>query len=269
MQLDSAADDVERRPRVPAGGAAIVAEVSDVRRRVLVRRSAAQAVLRIGGVLKRRPGEPRIVEPEDGGTCMSSGEIGDLRVVAVHHERRILRQPGDGAAPALRDELELPVAVELVAEEVCEQDRPGPDPAHHLGERALVDLEQAQLRVSRGEEGRGDAGDEVRARAVVREPEARAQDLGRHRRGGRLPVRRRHDRGAGGQPGGEAVDRSGVELREQLAGHGRAAAGARQPRESRDGARRDDLRGEGDGGAHGTERTPREGGGAGARVCLD
>ena len=137
VQLDGAADDVERRPRVPAGGAAVVAEVADVRRRVLVRRAAAQAVLRVGGVLERRPGEPRIVEPEDGRRVVCAREVGDLRVVAVHDERGILRQPGDGAAPALRDELELAVAVELVAEEVAEQDRPGPRPcASPRGARA-------------------------------------------------------------------------------------------------------------------------------------
>ena len=45
-----------------AGGAAVVAEMPNVRGGVLVRRAAAQAVLRIGGMLKSRTRDARIVE---------------------------------------------------------------------------------------------------------------------------------------------------------------------------------------------------------------
>ena len=65
VELDRARDDVERRPRVPAGRAAVVAEVADVRGGVVVRRPAADAVLRVGRVLERRPRRARIVEAED------------------------------------------------------------------------------------------------------------------------------------------------------------------------------------------------------------
>ena len=44
-ELDLAGDDVERRAGVAAGRAAVVAEVADVGRRVLVGRSAADAPL--------------------------------------------------------------------------------------------------------------------------------------------------------------------------------------------------------------------------------
>ena len=60
---------------------------------------------------------------------------------------------GKGSAPALGHELELAVTVELVAKEVSEADRVGPDPCGHVGEGALVDLEQAELRIAGGEEG--------------------------------------------------------------------------------------------------------------------
>src|SRR5207248_11305503 len=64
-ELDVARHEVERRARVAAGGTAIVPEVADVGRRVVVRRPADDAVLRVGGVLERGPRDPWIVEPED------------------------------------------------------------------------------------------------------------------------------------------------------------------------------------------------------------
>jgi hypothetical protein len=52
---------------------------------------------------------------------------------------------GDRVPPPRRDELELAVAVELVAEQVAEQQRLWAHAAGDLRERALVDLEQAEL----------------------------------------------------------------------------------------------------------------------------
>src|SRR3712207_8320835 len=49
----------------------------------------------------------------------------DRRVVGVQHEVAVVR--GGHRGPALGDRLELAVAVELVAEQVREQDRPRPD----------------------------------------------------------------------------------------------------------------------------------------------
>src|SRR5581483_11405191 len=61
MQLDLARGDVERRPRVVAARAAVVTEVPDVGRGVVVGRAAADAVLRVGGVLQRRARDAGIV----------------------------------------------------------------------------------------------------------------------------------------------------------------------------------------------------------------
>src|SRR4051794_24896213 len=113
-QLDLTRDDVQWRPRMPAIRAAIVTEMPDVRGRIVVRRAAAQAVLRVGGVLQCRPGTPWIVEPEHARPRMGAREVAHLRVVAVDDELRV-GEPGDRRAPAARDELELAVAVELVA----------------------------------------------------------------------------------------------------------------------------------------------------------
>ena len=79
---------------------------------------------------------------------------------------------------------------------------------------------------------------------VVREPKARAEDLGRHRRGRRLAVRGRDDGDSGRQAGGQPVDRAGVELREELARHRHPRAAPEQPRECGDGARSGYLGGE-------------------------
>ena len=74
------------------------------------------------------------------------GELGDERVVGVDDERRRVGERGDRRAPALGDVLELAVAVELVAKEVAERHDPRADAPHHLGQRELVDLEQARAR---------------------------------------------------------------------------------------------------------------------------
>ncbi len=63
-QLDLARSDVERRTGMAARRAAVVAEVPDVGRGVVVGRAAAHAVLRIGGVLERRAGDPWVVDAE-------------------------------------------------------------------------------------------------------------------------------------------------------------------------------------------------------------
>ena len=68
----------------------------------------------------------RIVEPEDRGVRMLSCEVADLRVVAVHDQRGACRKRRDRRPPALCDKLQLPVAVELVAEEIAETDGAGP-----------------------------------------------------------------------------------------------------------------------------------------------
>jgi len=133
---------------------------------------------------------------------------------------------GDRSAPARRDDLELAVAVELVAEEIAEEQRLRPNAARHLGERALVDLEETELGPARSEERGGDSGDEVRPGVVVCDTHPRTQDLGDHRGRRRLPVGRRDEHRPLCQASCEQVDRAGIELPEQLSGQRRAAAAA-------------------------------------------
>ena len=78
-------------------------------------------------MLERRPGEPRIVEAEDDGALVRVGERRELRVVAVDEQHGLGGQTAHGLAPALCDQLELAVAVELVPEEIAEADRAGSD----------------------------------------------------------------------------------------------------------------------------------------------
>ena len=148
VQLDGTRYDVERRTCMAAVRACVVTEVPDVGGSIDIRRPAADAVLRIGGVLQRRPRDRRVVDPVHD----ARAERADLRIVAVQHEHRRLGQRRDRSAPPFGDELELAVAVELVAEEVPEADDPWPHPPQHLRQRPLVDLEQAELGVSRGKE---------------------------------------------------------------------------------------------------------------------
>ena len=95
---------------------------------------------------RRRAGatgaRPRVVEAVDDAVA----ERADLRVVAVQDEHRLGRELVDGDAPALGDQLELAVAVELVAEEVAEANGTRAHAPEHLRERRLVHLEEARAR---------------------------------------------------------------------------------------------------------------------------
>src|SRR5207244_2324909 len=129
----------------------------------------------VGSVLQLSTGVARIIETEDEGPGSPGGEIAHLGVVAVDNDGGI-RQRRDGAAPAGGDVLQLAVAVELVAEEVAEKERPRPEPRRQLRESRLVGLEEAQLGVALPEEGGGDARDEIRAGAVRGQAEPRPQN---------------------------------------------------------------------------------------------
>ena len=148
---------------------------------------------------------------------------------------RPARRPGelfDCCTPALRDVLELAVAVELVAEQVSQFDDAGPGTAKDLRQRKLVDLEEPELRVARGEQRGRDARSEVRARVVPCQAPCGGEDRRGHGRRRRLPVRRGDERDAEREPPGERVERAGVELPHELAGQRRpaaAAGGAREP----------------------------------------
>src|SRR5438552_199828 len=82
VQLELSRRDVERRAAVPAGRTAVVAEVSNVRRCILIGGSAANAVLRVRRMLQRGARDPRIVEPEHDGARTLARELPDLRIVA-------------------------------------------------------------------------------------------------------------------------------------------------------------------------------------------
>ena len=210
------------------GRAAVVAEVTDVRRDVLVRSSATNAVLGVRSVLQGRPCRRGTVHPEDERVRPLPRELADLRIVAVHRQRRILGERAHRRTPPLRDVLELAVAVELVAKEIPEADGFRFDTQEDLGQCRLVHLEEAELGRACVEERRGHPRDQVRARPVVRQAKTFTENACRHRRGRRLAVRRGDHRRAERQPRGEAVDRSGIELPDQLSGDCRAAAGPSQ-----------------------------------------
>src|SRR5919201_5049129 len=257
LELDGARDDVERRPRVSAGRAAVIAEMTDVCRRILVRGPAAHAPLRVRRVLERRMGVARVVEPvhrwprRTGFT--RAREVADLGIVPVDDERGLSGQLRDGRTPATSDELELAVPVELVPKEVAEAHRPRPQTVRDLRQRRLVDLEQPELGGAGREQRRRHAGDEVRAGAVVRETDLAAQDRSDHCRRRRLAVRRGDERGTERQPPREGVDRVRVELPEELPRHGRAAPRPSDAGEAAGGAREQDLEAEREARFHGPD----------------
>ena len=94
---------------MPATRAAVVAQVADVGRRVLVRRAADEAVRGVRGVLERRTRNAWVVETEDDGLAgpRVPREVADERIVAVHDEDRF-GEGRDRLAPALGDQLQLP-----------------------------------------------------------------------------------------------------------------------------------------------------------------
>ena len=100
----------------------------------------------------------------------------------------------DGDAPAFGDELELAVAVELVAKEVPERDGTRPRAPDRLGQRALVDLEEAELRACGRRRGRRRPRRARFAPAWFQARRCAAEDLRGHRGGRRLAVRRRDER---------------------------------------------------------------------------
>src|SRR5437762_13937442 len=104
----------------------------------------------------------RVVDAEDGprGRIAIASKVADLRIVAVDDESRIGRKLVYRGPPAPGDELELAVAVELVAEEVSEAQGPRSQPPCDFGQGRLVHLEQPQPGVPRRQQARGDPRDE-------------------------------------------------------------------------------------------------------------
>ena len=164
---------------------------------------------------------------EDAWPCR--GQTREEGIIGVHHHDGRLWQGCNGAPPALRDDLELAVAVELVAEEICEADSAWLDLAGDLGKCALVDLEEPQGGTPGLEERRGDSRHKVCPGAVVSEGEPPSEDLRSHRGSGGLSVGRRDERGAFGEPTRERGDRFRIDSRQDLPRQCGSAAACGQP----------------------------------------
>jgi len=120
-------------------------------------------------MLERGARQRRIVHTEDERARAHPRKRAELGIVAVDDERSLCRKSAHGLTPACRDVLELSVTIELVAEEIAKADGLRPDPRDDLGQRALVDLEEAELCIRRVEQRGRDPRNEIRARAVVRQ----------------------------------------------------------------------------------------------------
>ena len=168
----------------------------------------------------------RIIEPEPDRRRAPISEICDDRVVGVDDQCRFRGKSSDHGAPALGHELELAVAVQLIAKEVPERHNAGTEAAHGLRQRGLVDLEEAEVGPARIHQRGGETGHQVRARPIPGERLALAEDLCRHRRRRGLAVRRGDDSHAVCEASSEQVDSLGVELPQHLARDRRSASTA-------------------------------------------
>ena len=192
--------------------AAVVAEVADVGRGVVVRRAAADAVLRVGGVLQRRARDARVVEPERDAAGVRLADRGELRVVGVEDEpasRRAARPPRRASA---RRRARARRSGRAGRGRGCRGRPPAAAAAACSSGSAASSTSNSPSSASPAA-SRVEATPETRFAPgrVVGEPVPRAEDLGRHRRGRRLAVRGGDDRAPRREPGGEAVDRAGVE----------------------------------------------------------
>ena len=144
--------------------------------------AAVAAVLRVGRVLHLGQRLRVVGEAEVGHALSAAPEVGDERVVRVQDEARAPVEAGDDLCPAVGEQLELAVAVELVAEQVGEQDEARLEVLCDASEPGFVDLEQPELTAAPSgvEERRRHSPGHVRAGPVVHHLAARA--LERRRR---------------------------------------------------------------------------------------
>ena len=160
-----------RAPRRRAAAAcsrtagSVVAEVADVGgvRRRTARRSATQyfesaACWSPPGCAWRGSSTPN----DERGTA--AREVAELRVVPVDDQLRVGRERLDQAAPPLRRSARARRSGRAGRERGWRgRGRGAARSSRDLGQRGLVDLEEAELRAVGGEQGGGDARDEVRA----------------------------------------------------------------------------------------------------------
>jgi hypothetical protein len=240
-ELDVPRRDIEPGTTVIALRTAIVAKVADVYGGVRVWSAAADAVLRIRSVLKTGSALPWIIESESQRARTPVGELREDGIVGVDGERCRGRECSYCRAPPLRDDLKLSVAVELVAKEIPERHDARACPNESLREGTLVHFEQAELRTTRGNERRRDAGQQICACPIPRQARIRSENLRRHGCCRRLPVRRRNDDDTLRQARRKGIDGARIELPEHLAGKCRAASTPDGPRQRADSARADSL----------------------------
>ena len=215
------------RSPAPAVRAAVAAQVAQVDRFVLVRMAAVSAVLRVRGVLHGRQSLGVVLEPEVGHVLTATAEVGHERVVGVQNEPRPAVELAHHLRPAVGQQLELSVAVELIAKEIGEQEQTWMQVAGHRGQPGLVDLEQTQLAgLAAGvEQRRGHSPGHVRARAVVHQrPPGLLEAGGDHGRGGGLAVGGRDEQRAVAELAPHAAQRSGRNPQQQAPRRRGAAA---------------------------------------------
>ena len=217
------------RARAAAVRTAVPTQVAQVDRLVLVGVPAVAAVLRVGGVLHAGESLGVVVHAEVGHAAALAAEVRHQRVVGVQHEASTAIELAHELRPAVGKQLELAVAVELVAEQVGEEEQAGLHVGRDGGQPRLVDLEEPKLAaLPTGVEQRGGhSPGHVRAGAVVHQRPARALERGGdHRCRGGLPVGRRHQHRARLELARHALERARRELQQDPSGSGGAAATA-------------------------------------------
>ncbi len=251
-ELDRPSRHLERRPGVAAGGAAVVAEVPDVGGRVLVRRAAPDAVLRVGGVLERRSRDPGVVEAVHGGQAVLRRERSELRVVAVDDERggrrRARRPPRASAARRARARR----SGRAGRERDCRGRRCGARTRRITSGRAASSTSSSASSAS-AEASRVEATPETRL--------APERLWARRKRGSRisaaiaavvvLPFVAEMTAAPAGSLAASRSIAPGSSFERSLPGHRRAAARAGEARQRSDAARRGDLSGQRDAKLHG------------------
>ena len=105
-------------------------------------------MLRVGRVLHLLHRHGIVLDAEVQDALAVAPEVRDGRVVGVEQQPRPGRRRGD-RGPAVGDDVQLAIPVELVAEEVREHQRPRAQLLDDLAEPELVDLEQPEGVVER------------------------------------------------------------------------------------------------------------------------
>ncbi len=206
-KLDVTRRHVERRSLVPAGGTAVVAEMSDVRRRVVVRLAAANAVLGVGRVLERgracrgssspnlsARSRPSASSASTGSSALTTSVVepgGERRPRASARRRARARRSGrvglgTGSRATRRAAGCAAIASGSAPSSTSKSPSSAPRARHECGR---------------------EPGEEVRASPVPGESMLLSKDLRGHRRRRRLAIRRRDEDDSGGELGGQPVDR--------------------------------------------------------------